>query len=111
MDERLKAFRRMRPRGRGGRRRYPAEARKLAIAYAKARGREGAKPHRAARELGIPMQTLQGWSRPDATFRRVTIEPAAAAPPRLIVRTLSGLIIEGLDVAGIAELSRALAPR
>lgn len=112
MDERVRRFRGMRPRGRGGRRRYAAEARDVAVAYAKARGREGATLHRAARELGIPMPTLQAWTRSAPAFRRVTVEPApASAPQRLIVRTPSGLIVEGLDVAGVVELARALAPR
>ena len=112
MDERVRRFRGMRPRGRGGRRRYPVEARDVAVAYARSRGREGATLHRAARELGIPLPTLQAWTRSAAAFRRVTVEAAAtSAPPRLVVRTLSGLIVEGLDVAGLAELARALAPR
>jgi hypothetical protein len=58
------------------------------------------------------MPTLQAWTRSAAAFRRVTVEAAATSTShRLIVRTPSGLIVEGLDVAGVAELARALAPR
>src|SRR5262245_42091715 len=97
-----------RGRGRG---RYPVEARE-GVADGKSRGREGATVHRAARELGIPMPTLQAWTRSAPAFRRVMVEATVpSVPPRLIVRTPSGLVIEGLDVAGVAELARALAPR
>jgi len=107
MDERVRRFRSMRPRGRGGgRRRHSGDARDVAVAYAKSRGREGATLHRAVRELGIPMPTLQAWSRSASAFRRVTVEPAtASAPQRLIVRTPSGLIVEGLDVVGVVDLA------
>jgi transposase-like protein len=113
MDQRIRRFRTACRREERGRGRYPAGARDAAVAYGRARERDGATVHRAARELGIPMQTLQAWMRAAApAFRRVTVEaPDASAPPRLVVRTPSGLIVEGLDVAGVAELSRALAPR
>jgi transposase-like protein len=84
----------------------------MAVAYARSREREGASVHRAARELGLPMTTLQSWMRASTpAFRRVTIEAAPDHEVRLVVRTPSGLIVEGLDVAGVAELSRALSPR
>jgi transposase-like protein len=107
VDQRIQRFRAVRRVGR----RYPEEARGVAVAYGRARERDGATVYRAARELGIPMQTLQAWMRAAApAFRRVTVEaPAASAPPRLVVRTPSGLIIEGLDVLGVAALARALA--
>jgi hypothetical protein len=58
------------------------------------------------------MPTLQAWMRSTPAFRRVTVEPATVgAPHRLIVRTPSGLIVEGLDVAGVVELARAYAAR
>jgi hypothetical protein len=44
-------------------------------------------------------------------FQRVTVDPTPASATRLVVRTPSGLIVEGLDVAGVAELSRALSSR
>jgi transposase-like protein len=111
MDERVRQFRGAR-RAEGGQRGYPVEARSVAVAYARARQREGATVHRVARELGIPMTTLQSWMRRStSTFQRVTVETAPASAARLVVRTPSGLIVEGLDVTGVAELSRALSSR
>jgi hypothetical protein len=58
------------------------------------------------------MTTLQSWMRAAVpTFQRITVEAAAAREVRLVVRTPSGLIVEGLDVAGVVELSRALSSR
>jgi transposase-like protein len=108
VDQRIRRFRAARRAGR----RYPEEARGVAVAYARAREREGATVHRAARELGIPMTTLQSWMRASVpAFQRITVEAAAAREVRLVVRTPSGLIVEGLDVAGVVELSRALSSR
>jgi transposase-like protein len=108
VDQRIQRFRAVRRVGR----RYPEEARGVAVAYARSRERDGATVHRAARELGIPMTTLQSWMRASMpAFQRVTVEAAAVRGARLVVRTPSGLIVEGLDVAGVAELSRALSSR
>jgi hypothetical protein len=57
------------------------------------------------------MPTLQSWMRRSPAFQRVTVDPTPASATRLVVRTPSGLIVEGLDVAGVAELSRALSSR
>ena len=112
MDERIRRFRACR-RPRSGRRRYSAEARAAAAAYGLSRSGEGGSVHRAARELGIPMQTLQRWMRAARpAFRRVTVEADAVVCGRpLVVRMPSGLIVEGLDIAGVAELSRVLSSR
>jgi len=58
------------------------------------------------------MTTLQSWMRATMpAFQRVAVETAPVSEARLVVRTPSGLIVEGLDVAGVAELSRALLSR
>jgi hypothetical protein len=112
VDQRIQQFRAARRAAGRGRRVYPVEARSVAVAYARSREREGSTVHRAARELGIPMITLQSWiRRSTSAFRRVTVEATPAIAMRLVVRTPSGLIVEGLDVAGVAELSRALLSR
>jgi hypothetical protein len=112
VDQRIQSFRAARRAVQRGGRVYPAEARSLALAYARSREREGATVHRAARELGIPMPTLQSWMRASApAFQRVMVEATPESATRLVVRTPSGLIVEGLDVAGVAELSRALLSR
>ncbi len=112
MEEGIKRFRAARRTAGRGRRGYPVEARSVAVAYARSREREGATVHRAAQELRLPMTTLQSWMRRSTSaFRRVTVEAAPASTLRLVVRTPSGLIVEGLDVVGVAELSRALLSR
>lgn len=112
LDQRIRRFRTVSRVDRRGRRGYPEEARGLAVAYARSRGREGASVHRAARELGLPMVTLQSWIRASVpAFQRVMVEAQPARSALLVVRTPSGLIVEGLDVAGVVELSRALSSR
>ena len=112
MDQRIRRFRAVSRGRRRGRRGYPEEARGVAVAYARSREREGASVHRTARELGLPMTTLQLWMRASIpAFQRVTVEAPPTREARLVVRTPSGLIVEGLDVAGVVELSRALSSR
>jgi hypothetical protein len=66
-------------------------------------------------ELGIPRRSLKLWSaapRPSgsARFVAVTVAPSEAAPPsRIVVHGPGGLRIEGLDLAGLADLVRRLA--
>jgi hypothetical protein len=115
MDERVRRFRVAADRHRGVRKRgrYPIEARRAAVEYAQSRQREGATIHRAATELDLPMPTLQVWMQAAApVFRRVAVAPAMSSESaRLVARTPSGLSIEGLDLAGVVTLARALESR
>jgi transposase len=99
---------------------YPLELRAIAVAYVEARTAQGVNGMAACRELGIGRDTFLRWRRSLATpprpedlpsFRPVEIAaptaPAAAAT--LVVHGPLGLRIEGLDVAALAALLRALA--
>lgn len=99
---------------------YPVELRDLAVGYVKARVAAGGSAGGACRELGIGTDTFRRWSaestpapaRAIGAFRPVNL--AAAAPVatqqanHIVVYGPSGLRIEGLDVAGLAELLRRL---
>jgi hypothetical protein len=113
MDQRIRRFRAACRRGVRGRRRYPIEAHRAAVEYARWRQRDGATVHRAAGELGLPMPTLQVWMRAAApAFRRVAVAPTVPSESaRLVARMPSGLSIEGLDLAGVVTLARALESR
>ena len=69
--------------------------------------------HAISRHVGMSWKTLGRWlggrkSR-GARFERVeVIEPAIAVARPLVVHGPRGLRIEGLDVAGVAELLRKL---
>jgi transposase len=94
------------PRGRG--RAYPKGLMGKLLSYTVARRRQGAKIVEVATELGMKFHTLSRWlgeKRPTASFERVEVV-APPAPRTLIVHGPRGLRIEGLDLAGVAELVR-----
>jgi len=94
------------PRGRG--RAYPKGLMGKLLSYTVARRRQGAKIVEVATELGMKFHTLSRWlgeKRPTASFERVEVV-APPAPRMLIVHGPRGLRIEGLDLAGVAELVR-----
>lgn len=94
----------------GPRRRYTPELRAMAIAYAKERVGTGGGFKAIARELGVGRFTLRGWvasAEQSAQFR--TVELTDDAPrDQLVVHGPGGVRIEGLDLAGVAELLRRL---
>lgn len=97
---------------RGPGKRYPAELKQRGVEYLRARQAAGTPLSAVLRELGLRRETLAGWSAPEETGERprfvpVTVEEAAAG--RVVVHGPGGLRIEGLDVAGVAELLRRLA--
>jgi hypothetical protein len=74
----------------------------------------GTSAERAATRLGLSALTLEGWGkRSRVAFAPVVVEgeAVAAAPSsmRVVVLGPRGLRIEGLDVAGLAELLQRLA--
>ncbi|MGB8931784.1 MAG: hypothetical protein WCC48_11110 [Anaeromyxobacteraceae bacterium] len=97
---------------RGPGKRYPAELRRRGAAYLKARQAAGAPLSAVLRELGVRRETLAGWSAPEEIAERPRFVPVAvveAPAGRIVVHGPGGLRIEGLDVAGVAELLRRLA--
>jgi hypothetical protein len=96
-------------RGRG--RRYPNVLRKRVLSYIQSRQRQGASPEQISAELGLVLSTLQRWQKqtsPAAEFERIEIVGEPIAPSGLVVHGPAGLRIEGLDLAGVAELVRRL---
>lgn len=96
---------------------YPLELRAIGVAYVEARTAQGVNGMVACRELGIGRDTFLRWKRALASppsladlpsFRPVEIA-RPAAPTTLVVHGPLGLRIEGLDVAALAALLRALA--
>ncbi len=98
----------------GPQRRYPAALRRRIAAYARARLAQGASRGQVGVELGVSDPTLVrllGEQRPTPRLRPVRVvstrEPAMGGSS-VLVRAPGGVVIEGLDPAGIAALLRAL---
>lgn len=100
---------------RGAGRRYPEAIKRDALAYLAERREAGRGYSSVSVELGIPRRSLKLWSaapRPSgsARFVAVTLMPSEATlPSRIVVHGPGGLRIEGLDLAGLADLVRRLA--
>jgi hypothetical protein len=98
------------PRGRG--RAYPKGLLERLLSYTVARRRQGASIVEVASEVGMNFRTLARWlgARKTARFGRVVVAApvaaAAAGVAAIVVHGPRGLRIEGLDVAGVAELVR-----
>ena len=97
---------------RGAGRRYPAEIRRQGAAYLSARRAAGGNVSAVVRELGVRRDTLAGWATPAGEAGRPRFVPVALvgeAAERIVVHGPHGVRVEGLDVAGVAELLRRLA--
>jgi transposase len=97
---------------RGPGRRYPEDVRCRGVAYLRARQAAGAPLSAVLRELGVRRETLTGWATPPdaapgARFVPVTVVDAPAGG--IVVHGPGGVRIEGLDLAGLADLLRRLA--
>jgi hypothetical protein len=118
MRTREKQFRRSVERSLGGRpgrgARYPEGLRQEAIVLARAGMLEGKSLGRVAEELGIGAATLTRWlgrGRTGEPLRPVEVQGDEEEPGQassLVVVTPSGWRIEGLRLADLAELLRAL---
>ena len=105
-------------RSRGPGRRLPPDLRERIARYAIRRARDGATRFAVAREVGVGEQTISRAidALPDELIPIRVAEPARGAEPArsaqpshgAVVRGPAGLTIEGLDIADIAELIRAL---
>jgi hypothetical protein len=91
---------------------YPAMARAAALEWAERRQREGADLQSIASELGVSPTTLRKWrepqSRPSDAFCSVQLVPAAGSSSPVVVHARSGIRIEGLSLAELAEFVRRL---
>jgi hypothetical protein len=98
---------------RGPGRRYPAELRQRGAEYLRARKTAGAPLSAIVRELGVRRETLAGWVAPakaeaETRPRFVPVSVLEAPTGRIVVHGPGGVRIEGLDVAGVADLLRRL---
>jgi transposase len=94
-------------RGRG--KPYPKGLLEKVLSYTVARRREGATVVAVAGEIGLNWRTLTRWvgERKAAGKRFERVEVVAPIAQRaLVVHGPRGLRIEGLDLAGVAELVR-----
>jgi transposase-like protein len=96
--------------------RYPAAFRAAAVALAGPRLEHGGSIARVARDLGLPIQSLGRWLRPSipaAPLRPVAVTPEGEAvpppPAGLVLLTVQGHRVEGLDRDGLIAVLRALA--
>lgn len=98
--------------GRG--RRYPRELRSQIAELARARLKSGSSRLAVCQELGVSDPTLvRILAKEPPTMRRVRLaEPTSTlvnvGATKLVVRGPCGVVVEGLDTAGIAALMRAL---
>lgn len=91
---------------------YPEKLKKLALAALSEAEERGLGATSVARELGIHADTLRSWR--DAASPATALVPVRVIESRteqssLVVIAAGGLRIEGLDIAGLAELIRRLA--
>ncbi len=97
---------------RGPGKRYPAELQRRGAEYLRVRRAAGAPLSAVLRELGMRRETLAGWVAPPApkeTPRFVPVTVVETPAGRLVVHGPGGVRVEGLDVAGVAELLQRLA--
>ena len=89
---------------------FPRNLKRRISDYARARRRDGAAFKVIEAETGVDCRTLALWvpksGRRAGRFERVEIAPAET--PRVVIEHRSGCRIEGLDVAGLADLLRRL---
>jgi len=95
----------------GGHRRFPPELREALAAYVAARSSSDVSNKKLAAELGVSHPTiakLRGKVPLRGLVPVQVIAEGAAGSSLVIVRAPGGLVIEGLDVAGMASLIKAM---
>jgi hypothetical protein len=116
MDTMARAIRRevarLRRESVSGRTRYPQALRERVQAYAAGQRQEGAGVPGIARRIGIPFPTLAQWLRGGGTrkgFRPVAVEALEPRSPGPSLITAGGVRVEGLGLADLVAVLRALA--
>lgn len=102
--------------GRKPRQPFGAALKRKLVEYAQQRKREGASYVAIGAELGVVWPTIAEWIGRGpkkllrAGFQRVEVrEVTPPSSPSLVVVHSSGTRVEGLDIAGVADLLRRLA--
>jgi hypothetical protein len=95
---------------RGPGRRFPDALREKLIKYLGARREAGGRLREIAVEVGVNWRTVGRWLKPSAAIERFCPVEVVVPPPvhRAVVRGPYGIVVEGLDLGGIAELIRRL---
>jgi transposase len=95
--------------------RYPPAFREAAVALVRPRLGPGVSVARVARDLGLAIPSLTRWCRPRPrpVLRPVTLTSALTPPARPpagpVLLTPQGHRVEGLDLAALVAVLRALA--
>jgi transposase-like protein len=96
--------------------RFPPEFREEVVALARERRALGVPVARIATEMGVKTRTLALWLRsaPKRRLRRVKLTPdasgvAPALAPSTLAVTVGAVRVDGLDLASVVMLVRALA--
>lgn len=94
---------------RGGRVRFDDGAKRAAVEHAERVMQRGGSLKEASRDLSVAYETLRRWRQPRSLplVRAVQVADAHDVS-RLVVVLPGGARVEGLDVAGVAELARRL---
>lgn len=102
-----------RRRGRGPRFQYSADLRRRVVLAASAHREAGRSVTAMAAEVGLDARTLRAWvDGGSSVFREVRVEPvadAAPVPAGLVLVTPGGYRVEGLALADVVSVLRALA--
>lgn len=96
-------------------RRYPGELKRRVATWAKGERARGVGAKKVAEQLGLPWESVSRWMKPRpprglprAGLRQVEVLEFAARGSRPTLRSPNGYVVEGLDVAALAELIRRL---
>ncbi len=97
-------------------RRYSEELRQRIVRWAQAQRSGGERVTQIAVQVGIPWESLSRWMKTSqarrsavktAGFRPVTVIKTSPSKSALVLRS-NGFCVEGLDLAGLADLLRQL---
>jgi len=89
-------------------RRIPADLKEDLALYARSASAEGTGAGEIARRLGVSAPTVRRLLRSAPRGALLAVGTVELASPPLRVMVPGGLVVEGLDVDGVAALSRAL---
>lgn len=102
-------------------RRFPPDLKRRISEWAQGELARGARPNQLAKMVGVPWESLSRWvgrrqPAEGAKLRTVRVVPSAASTPSaaltatrgVILRSPSGFVVEGLDVASLVEVLRQL---
>ncbi len=94
---------------REGGRRFPRELKAELASFAQTESAAGASVAQIARSLGVSAPSVRRWLDSAPGAATLVAVGSVEVPARTLRVTLpGGLVVEGLDVAGVAALSREL---